>query len=235
MIIPRGIWLTGPIILKSNINIHAESGALILFSENKDLYPLIESNWEGWKTVRCLSPISGKNLENIAITGDGVFDGSGGVWRLVKRDKLTKAQWEKLVNSGGIVSEDGKLWYPSESFKRGQDARENLGPWFSDNLEDYVDTKDFYRPVMVSFMNCNKILLDGPVFQNSPAWCIHPLMCENLTVRNIDVRNPWYSQNGDGIDIESCKNAVVYNCTFDVGDDAICIKSGKDKEGATGE
>ena len=84
---------------------------------------------------------------------------------------------------------------------------------------------------MVSLISCNKVLLDGPVFQNSPAWCIHPLMCENLTVRNIDVRNPWYSQNGDGIDIESCKNSVVYNCTFDVGDDAICIKSGKDQEG----
>ncbi|MFH0759720.1 MAG: glycoside hydrolase family 28 protein [Bacteroidota bacterium] len=231
VIIPRGIWMTGPIVLKSNINIHAESGALVLFSENKDLYPLIESNWEGWKTVRCLSPVSGKDLENIAITGDGVFDGSGGVWRLVKRDKLTEAQWEKLVNSGGIVSEDGKLWYPSESFKRGQDASDNLGPWFSDNLEDYESSRDFYRPVMVSLMNCNKILLDGPVFQNSPAWCIHPLMCENLTVRNIDVRNPWYSQNGDGIDIESCNKSVVYNCTFDVGDDAICIKSGKDREG----
>jgi polygalacturonase len=56
-------------------------------------------------------------------------------------------------------------------------------------------------------------------------------MCENLMVRNIDVRNPWYSQNGDGIDIESCKNSAVINCTFDVGDDAICIKSGKDKDG----
>ena len=75
------------------------------------------------------------------------------------------------------------------------------------------------------------MLLDGPVFQNSPAWNIHPLMCQNLTVRNIDVRNPWYSQNGDGIDIESCKNTLLYNSTFDVGDDAICIKSGKDKDG----
>ena len=71
VLIPRGVWLTGPIVLKSNINIHAEAGALVIFSKNKDLYPLIESNWEGWKTVRCLSPISGKDLENIAITGEG--------------------------------------------------------------------------------------------------------------------------------------------------------------------
>ena len=231
VLIPRGLWLTGPIIMKSNINLHAEAGALVIFSKDKDLYPLTKSNWEGWKTVRCLSPISGKNLENIAITGEGIFDGSGSVWQQMKRSKLTEGQWKKLVNSGGIVSEDGENWYPSESYLKGSEARNKLGPWFSDNLEDYQDTRDFYRPVMVSFIGCNKVLLDGPVFQNSPAWNLHPLLCENLTVRNVTVRNPWYSSNGDGIDIESCKNSVIYNCTFDVGDDAICIKSGKDKEG----
>jgi polygalacturonase len=231
VVIPRGIWLTGPIVLKSNINLHAEAGALVLFSKNKDLYPLIESNWEGWKTVRSLSPLYGKDLENVAFTGEGIFDGSGDAWRLVKREKMTDNQWKKLVNSGGIVSEDGKLWFPSESFRKGRELRAEKGPWFSDNLEDYQETRDFYRPVLLNLVNCNKVLLDGPVFQNSAAWCIHPIWCENLTVRNIDVRNPWYSQNGDGIDIESCKNSLVYNCTFDVGDDAICIKSGKDKEG----
>lgn len=231
VVIPRGLWLTGPIVLKSNINIHAEEGALVIFSKDKDLYPLTQSYWEGWKTVRCQSPISGRELENIAITGEGVFDGSGEVWRQVKRSKLTASQWEELVNSGGIVSEDGELWYPSEGFRKGEELREKLGSWFSDNLEDYQDTRDFYRPVLMSLINCNRVLLDGPVFQNSASWCLHPMMCENLTVRNIKVRNPWYSQNGDGIDIESCKNSVVYNCTFDVGDDAICIKSGKDKEG----
>jgi polygalacturonase len=98
-------------------------------------------------------------------------------------------------------------------------------------MEDYEKIKDFLRPVMVSLVNCKKILLDGPCFQNSPAWCLHPLMCEDLTIRNITVKNPWYSQNGDGLDIESCKNVLLYDCNFDVGDDAICLKSGKDAEG----
>ncbi|MGH7453266.1 MAG: glycoside hydrolase family 28 protein, partial [bacterium] len=63
------------------------------------------------------------------------------------------------------------------------------------------------------------------------AWNLHPLMSENITIRNITVRNPWYSQNGDGLDLESCRNVAVYNCKFDVGDDAICLKSGRDEAG----
>jgi polygalacturonase len=82
VIIPPGIWLTGPIILKSNIELHAETGALIKFSTDKKLYPIIETSIEGLNTWRCISPIYGKNLENIAFTGKGVWDGSGEAWRL---------------------------------------------------------------------------------------------------------------------------------------------------------
>jgi len=231
VVIPEGIWLTGPIQLKSNINIHADTGALVIFSDNKDLYPLIKTSFEGLNTVRCISPIYGKNLENIAFTGDGVFDGSGDAWRQVKKSKLTNSQWKKLVASGGIVSKDGETWYPSKSFEKGAELSDMNVPRDFTTMAQFESIKDFLRPVMVSLVSCKNVLLDGPVFQNSPAWCLHPLMCENLTVRNVDVRNPWYSQNGDGIDIESCKNSVVYNCTFDVGDDAICIKSGKDEDG----
>ncbi len=231
VVIPRGVWLTGPVVLKSNINIHAETGALVVFSKDKSLYPLVETSFEGLNTVRCLSPIYGKDLENIVFTGEGIFDGSGEAWRQVKRSKLTESQWKELVASGGVVDESEENWYPSESFRRGAEMSDMNVPRQFSKIEEYKAIKDFLRPVMVSLVNCKNVLLDGPVFQNSPAWCIHPLMCENLTVRNVDVRNPWFSQNGDGIDIESCKNSIVYNCTFDVGDDAICIKSGKDKDG----
>lgn len=231
LIIPRGTWYTGPITLKSNIELYAESGALIVFSTDKNLYPLVETSFEGFNTYRCMSPINGRNLENIAITGKGVFDGSGEAWRQVKKEKLTESQWKKLVASGGIVSENGKTWYPSQQFRDGEKVAEMNVPRTLKTKAEFEKIKDFLRPVMVSLISCNKVLLDGPTFQNSPAWCIHPLMCNNLTVRNISVRNPWFSQNGDGIDFESCKNSVIYDSNFDVGDDAICIKSGKDKEG----
>ncbi len=230
VIIPRGVWLTGPIVLKSNINLHLEDGALILFSDNKDLYPLMETSFEGLNTVRCQAPLFGENLENIAITGNGVIDGSGDAWRFVKRSKLTGSQWKKLVASGGVVDKKGNTWYPSQSYFEAA-TMSDMNVVKHETIEEYQKVRDFLRPVLVSLVNCKKVLLDGPVFQNSPAWNVHPLMCEDLTVRNIEVRNPWYSQNGDGIDIESCKNVLLYNSSFDVGDDAICIKSGKDKDG----
>lgn len=230
VIIPRGIWLTGPIILKSNVNIHTEKGALIVFSNDLDDYPLIATSFEGLETYRCISPIYGKDLENIAITGSGVFDGSGDAWRPVKKGKMTASQWEKLLASGGVVSDDGKKWYPSEQSKKG-DSDGNFNVPALRTKADFESVKDYLRPVMVSLVNCRKVLLDGPTFQNSPAWNIHPLMCRDVTIRNLTVRNPWYAQNGDGLDLESCKNVVIYNNSFDVGDDAICFKSGKNEDG----
>lgn len=231
VIFPRGMWLTGPIVLKSNIRLHADEGALIVFSPDKSLYPLIETSFEGYNTVRCMSPIYGKDLENISLTGKGIWDGSGDAWRPVKRDKVPPPQWKDIVASGGVLSDDGKTWYPSVSYKKAQAISDMNVPLGTRNTADFEEIKDFLRPVMISLVRCKKIMIDGPVFQNSPAWCIHPLMCDNLTVRNITVRNPWYSQNGDGIDIESCSNTLLYNSSFDVGDDAICIKSGKDEDG----
>jgi len=229
VIVPRGVWLTGPITLLSNVNLHLEDGALIRFSKDKDDYPLVETSFEGLNTIRCQSPISAHEVENIAITGNGTIDGSGEVWRAVKRGKMTESQWKKLVKSGGIV--EGTNWFPSQSYLNGHKAASSFNVPDITDPKELEKMKDFLRPVMVSIRKSKRVLLDGPTFQNSPAWNIHPLMSEDVIIRNLNVRNPWFSQNGDGLDLESCKNALIYNNTFDVGDDAICIKSGKDKDG----
>jgi polygalacturonase len=231
VIIPPGIWLTGPIILKSKIELHAQTGALIKFSPDKSLYPIIETSFEGLNTWRCISPIYGKNLEDVAFTGNGVYDGSGEFWRMMKKSKLTESHWKEVVASGGVLNESKTSWYPSEQYVKGnQNADQNVRSDLK-TKEQFEEIHDFLRPVMVSIQNSKRVLFDGPVFQNSPAWNIHPLMIEDLIIRNTTVRNPWYSQNGDGLDVESCKNVLVENSSFDVGDDAICIKSGKDKDG----
>lgn len=231
VVIPRGLWLTGPIILKNNVNLHANKGALIVFSTDKSLYPLVKTSFEGLNTMRCLSPISGENVENIAITGEGIFDGNGQAWRMVKRSKLTNSQWKKLVASGGVVDKKQKMWYPSKSSERGAALSSMNVPMNFKSVKDYERIKDFLRPVLVNLVKCKNVLLEGPTFRNSPAWCLHPFQCENLIVKNVTVLNPWNASNGDGIDIESCKNSIIYNSTFSVGDDGICIKSGKNKPG----
>ncbi len=228
--VPSGIWYTGPIVFQSNINLHLEKGALILFSSNFDLYPLVHTVFEGLDTRRCQSPISGRNLKNIAITGEGSINGSGDAWRPLKKSKVTDSHWQRVIKSGGVVK-DGNYWFPSKGSLKGNDMSDMNVPQGDLSDDEWKSVKDFLRPVMVSFIECENVLLEGVLFENSPSWNIHPLMCKNVIVDNVFVRNPGYSQNGDGLDLESCQNSIIVNSTFDVGDDAICIKSGKDEDG----
>jgi polygalacturonase len=230
VIIPEGVWVTGPLRLMSNVNLFLDEGAVVLFSKNFDDYPFVRTYFEGHVDLRAMPLLFGEGLENIAITGKGIFDGSGDMWRPVKKFKMTDSQWNALVRSGGVLSERGDIWWPDEF---AYEASRNPGQ-FRDRTPDDPELKKykaFFRPALVQLIECKRILLEGPVFENSPAWCIHPLMCEHLTVNDVTVRNPWYAQNGDGIDVESCKYISITNSSFDVGDDALCLKSGRDEEG----
>lgn len=231
VLVPPGLWLTGPIVLKSNVNLHLAAGATLLFTKDFDQYPLVRANWEGLPQMRNQSPVSATGATNIAITGQGIIDGNGDAWRSVKKDKLNETQWRKLVESGGVLSDDKKTWYPSEKNFKGSKMQNPGAISPEKDAAFYQSIKDFLRPNLLLLTSCKYILLEGVTFQNSPAWCLHPLMCENLTVRNVFVKNPWYAQNGDGIDAESCKNVLIENSVFDVGDDALCMKSGRDAEG----
>lgn len=226
--VPAGVWLTGPIVLKSNINLHLDGGALIVFAADESLYETAYVVYEGFQAWRTQSPISGYNLENVAITGDGIIDGNGGMWRPVKKDKMNGAEWKNLTAKGGVLQ--GNVWYPSQSYIDGEeickgDGRARLTKEKAESIKRYL------RPVMVQLVSCKNVLLEGVTFQNSPAWNVHPLMCENLIVDGVFIKNPDYAQNGDGLDVESCKNVIIYRSTLDVGDDAICLKSGKDEAG----
>ena len=209
LVFPAGLWLTGPISLKSRIELHLEEGALLKFTDDLSQYPDWTIKIKDEKEKTKASPINGENLEDVAITGRGVVDGTGEAWRPVKRSKVTESQWKQLVGSGGILFERGgeDIWWP---FKPG---REDV------------------RPRLVRLVNCHRVLLEGVTFQNSPGWNLNPTLCEDVTLRNVTVRNPWYSQNGDGLDLEYCRNVVVRDSRFDVGDDAICLKSGLNERG----
>lgn len=231
VLIPAGVWLSGPIVLKSNVNLHLAANALLLFTKDFTQYPLVKTSWEGIPQMRNQSPIWAFEQQNIAITGKGIIDGNGDAWRMVKKAKMTETQWQKLLASGGVLNEKKDIWYPSESSLKGASFKDPGLVEKGKNEQFYQGVKDYLRPNLILLEKCQHILLEGVTFQNSPAWNIHPLMSRDITVRNINVRNPWYSQNGDGIDIESCQNVLLEHSTFDVGDDAICIKSGRNEAG----
>jgi polygalacturonase len=171
--------------------------------------------------------ISAYKANNIAITGNGILNGAGEVWRYVLKEDLTEHQWKDLVASGGVVTDNGKEWWPSKEamgaeifFKESADAKKML------TKNEYESTKEYLRPNLVNFIECSNILLDGPTFENSPRYNIIPQQCENLIIRNIKVLAPAYGKNTDGIDPAACRNVVIYNCMIDVGDDGICLKPG---------
>ena len=230
LVVPAGVWLTGPVVLQSNIDLHLNIGAVIQFAADESLYPLVQTSFEGLDTRRCQSPLSANGATNIAITGQGVIDGNGQYWRPVKKSKVTDAQWRDiLARPGGIETKKG-YWVPNEGYARAE-ANADMNVPKAQTEEEWQQIKRFLRPVMVSLVRCTNVLLQDVIFQNSPAWNLHPLMCENIIIERVLVRNPSYAQNGDALDLESCRNALIVNSKFDAGDDGICIKSGKDADG----
>ncbi|MES2374155.1 MAG: glycosyl hydrolase family 28 protein [Bacteroidota bacterium] len=231
VLIPAGLWLTGPIVLQSNVQLHTARGALISFTTDHTQYPLVAALYEGVEAARCQSPISATDAENIGITGEGIFNGSGNVWRPVKKAKLTESEWKNLLSTGGVLTADKATWYSSEGALKGS-LTADIGKLSSGRqLKDFEEIRDFLRPNMMRLTNCKNILLEGVTFENSPAWTMHLALSQHITIKNVTVKNPAWGQNTDALDLESCANVLLDGCSFDTGDDGICIKSGRDEEG----
>jgi DNA sulfur modification protein DndE len=149
------------------------------------------------------------------------------VWRYVKKEKQTERQWEELTRSGGDLTPDGKEWWPSKEAMGGEEYITALEKSTNElKAEDFAKAKEYLRPDLVRLAQCTGILLDGPTFQNSPRFHVHLVQSENIIVRNVKIWCEWYAQNGDGLDLSSTRNVVVYNTTVNVGDDGICVKPG---------
>lgn len=223
LIIPAGVWLTGPIELKSKIDFHVQAGAIIQFSSDIKQFPLRETSSGKFEVT---PPIWGNNLKDVAFTGTGIFDGAGEAWRPVKKFKVTPAQWESLqLKNGSVLSDDGKVWWPSEAAKRGEQMMKVISKTPNAPKELYEQAHHFLRPMMFTLSKVSNLLIDGPTFRNSPKFVINPKQITNLVIRNITVFNPKWAQNGDGIDISASKNVIIYNAKVNAGDDGICMKS----------
>jgi len=227
VIVPSGLWLTGPIEFRSNINLVVERGALIQFTADHTQYPMIKG--------AAASPIYGAELKNIAITGEGIIDGAGDSWRPLKKEKATEKQW-KEVTSTGVISKDGKIWWPTKEAMDGEEFIKQLKKNSAKPTDaELLPARDFLRPYMVMFSKCDNVLIEGVTIRNSPKFIFYPTRCTNLTLRYANFFNEWWAQNGDAIDISACKNVVIYKCNVSAGDDGICMKSSGGKGGETEE
>lgn len=224
VIIPAGLWLTGPLTLRSHIHLHIDRGAILLFTPDHSQYPIIRPPRSSRYVVA--SPIHGYDLENVAITGEGIIDGSGDSWRPVKKEKQTAAQWRALLQKGGALSDDGKIWWPSEQAKNGEAYLQQLAKSGKAlTAENLLPARDYLRPYMVLLVRCKNVWIEGVTLKNSPMFALYTNYCEQVMIRDVKVNNEWYAQNGDGIDISGGENIIIYRCIVNAGDDGICMKS----------
>ena len=215
VVVPQGVWLTGPIAFKDNIELRIEKNAIVMFSPDKSLY--IDKDGNSSRVEPC---IKASKRKNIAITGEGIIDGNGAQWRPVKRSKVSDVEWKRFKEMGGVERNNGQLWYPWDM----KDGSPNLG--------DTPEAQEKRRNDLVRFTDCENILFEGVTFQNSPRFHVHPLNSRNIIIDGITVRCPWNAQNGDAIDISDCHLVLIVNSIVDAGDDGLCMKSGKYKENA---
>ena len=204
VVVPAGDWLVkGPIHLKSNVNLHLESGATVRFSTDPaDYLPVVLARYEGNEVMNYSPFLYAIDAESIAITGAGTFDGQAGP----------------------------KYWWPWKG--AGNKDQETLRQMGEENVPaaERVFGKDHQlRPNFVQPHRSKNVLIEGVTFTNSPMWIINPVLCNNVTIRGVTVRS--HGPNNDGCDPESCRNVLIESCTFDTGDDCIAIKSGRNADG----
>ena len=210
--VPQGIWLTGPIQLKDNIELHLDKNAIILLSPDKSLFVNDKS------ASRVFAGIRASKRKNIAITGEGIIDGNGDHWRPVKRQKVSDVEWNKYKKViGGVEKDGGKLWYPWN----------DLGGYL--NIADSPEKQEKLRNDLVRFESCENVLIEGVTIQNAPKFHLHPCFSKNVIVDGVTVRCPWNAQNGDAIDFSDVNIGLIVNSTVDAGDDGLCMKSGGNK------
>jgi polygalacturonase len=221
VIVPAGKWLTGPIELLSHVDLYLAADAIVQFTPDHTQYPINVGH--GGASV--MSPLSAHDAEDIAITGSGTFDGAGETWRPVKKEKMTPVQWTALLASGGALSADGKIWWPTREAMNGDAYLHRLRSRADLTAADFTPARDFLRPVLCNLVNCRRILISGVLLRNSPKFVFYPNHCSDLTMDHARIYNDWWAQNGDGIDISACHNVLLYRCDVNAGDDGICMKS----------
>lgn len=216
VIIPSGKFLTGPIHLKSNINLHLEEGAEVLFSTNhKDYLPVVHTSYEGQELMNYSPLIYAYKQNNIAVTGKGIFNG-----------QASNSNWWPWCGAPRYGHESGKPQQKDDhNLPRLWEMAENNTPV----SERVFGEGHQLRPLFIQPFECENVLIQGVKFTNAPFWVIHPIKSNYVRVDGVTVES--HGPNNDGCNPEYSKNVHITNCTFDTGDDCIAIKSGRNNDG----
>lgn len=214
VLVPKGVFLTGAIHLKSNINLHVSKGATILFSQDpQDYLPVVFTRFEGIELMNYSPFIYAYKKKNIAITGQGILDGNADKDHWWPWTGSKDAGWEK-----GDPTDEADLKLLQKMNRKQVPPRERI-----------FGRGHYLRPNFIQFYDCNTVLVKGVTIHNSPMWIIHPVLSENVIIKDVHIDS--HGPNNDGIDVESSKNVLITNSYFDTGDDCIAIKSGKNQDG----
>ena len=223
VVVPAGqTFLTGAIALKSHVNLVVEEGAVLQFVFQPELYPIVETSWEGLDCYNLSPCVYAFRQTDIAVTGLGTIDGGG-----------SNDTWWPWCGATHYGYKDGGISQKREArprlLRNGEDGvpmtdeKGNRTP-----LRTFGPT-DGLRPQLVNFNECQRILLEDVTLLRSPFWVIHPLKSTDITVRRVKMIND--GPNGDGCDPESCDRVLIEDCFFNTGDDCIAIKSGRNRDG----
>lgn len=206
IVVPAGRFLTGPIHLRSNIELHVSDGATVLFKTDPAAYlPVVLTRWEGTECHNYSPFIYAFGQHNIAITGRGTLDGQAPL-----------GQWESWYRPGGGQSAD-------------QRELRRMGREGVPVSERVFGAGHFLRPNMIQFYRCRNILISDVTVVEPAMWTIHPVLCQNVIVRNVTVHSTLY--NTDGCNPDSSSNVWISGCRFDTNDDCVAVKSGRDEDG----
>jgi polygalacturonase len=219
VVVPAGKFSTGPIHLKSNVNLHVSKDATLLFSRDTKKYlPQVYTRFEAVELMNYSPLIYAYEQENVAVTGEGVLNGQA--------DEENWWPWKGKWNHAGVVHEQ-KKGAPTQ-----KESNERLKKMAEDGMlvkDRIFGEGDYMRPNFIQPYKCKNVLIEGVTILNAPMWVIHPVLSENVTIRKVKVIS--HGPNSDGCDPESCKNVLIEDCLFDTGDDCIAIKSGRDHDG----
>jgi len=223
VVIPAGQkFLTGAITLKDGVNLHVEEGAVLEFAFQPELYPIVETSWEGLECFNLSPCVYAFKAKDIAITGKGTIDGGGSNETWWPWNGNPRFGWKQ-----GMISQRGGS--RARLLKNGEDGIPMYNEKGERSPERIFGPEDGLRPQLVSFNKCEGILLEDVTLLRSPFWVIHPLHSTDITVRRVKMIND--GPNGDGCDPECCDRVLIEDCFFNTGDDCIAIKSGRNRDG----